>query len=223
MTIYNDREKCYACYRPMTSCICDVVTPLETQSCFVVLMHQKEFQKTKNTTGRMTHLSLPHSHLFVGIDFSKHKTLNLLLNDSNYTPFILFPDKQAYNISTSTLPLKKDTRPLFILIDSTWGCANKIMKLSRNLHNLPRVSFDVTQSSNYQIKKQPKSYYLSTIETTQNILKLLNNHKIEKLQTEALESLLKPFNKMIDYQIAIAKSQKKLRYKISAKSDIKAI
>lgn len=207
----------------MSSCICDALKPVETQSCFVILMHQKEFQKTKNTTGRMTHLSLPHSHLFIGIDFSEHRALNLLLNDPQYTPFILFPDKKASNLSSSALALNKDTKALFILIDSTWGCANKIMALSSNLHNLPRVSFSVTQESNYQIKKQPQSYCLSTIETTQSILKLLNDQKIETLQNQEIEALLNPFKKMIAYQLAIAKSQKKLRYKISAKSDNKAI
>lgn len=186
-------------------------------------MHQKEFKKTKNTTGRMTHLSLPHSHLFIGIDFSEYHTLNKLLQDPQYTPFILYPSQEAINLSKESLTLKEGTKPLFILIDSTWACSKKIMKLSSNLHHLPRVSFTATQSSNYQIKKQPKDYYLSTIETTQTILHLLNEQKIEELSHANIDKILQPFNKMVRDQINIAKSKRKLRYKISGKTDNKPL
>lgn len=223
MTLFGDREKCYDCYRPQSSCICDAVKKLETQSCFVILMHQKEFQKTKNTTGRMTHLSLPHSHLFIGIDFSEHAALNALLNASEYTPYILYPDTQAHNLSTETLTLKEGTRPLFILIDSTWACSKKIMKLSSNLHHLPRVSFTATQASNYQIKKQPEDYCLSTIETTQTILSLLKLHEIEKIEDSSISAFLEPFNKMVNYQIDVANRERQLRFKISGRTDDKAI
>ncbi len=183
-------------------------------------MHQKEFQKTKNTTGRMTHLSLPHSHLFVGIDFSHHRQLNELLANPLYTPFILYPDDNAINVSDEALPLKTDINPLFILIDSTWGCSKKLMKLSKNLKDIPRISFNPTLPSNYRIKKQPEAFCLSTIETVQHILGLLNQQGVESLSKSALHDFLNPFQTMVDYQILKAQTESSLRFKASDKSAI---
>lgn len=171
----------------------------------------------------MTHLSLSHSYLFIGIDFSEHNALNRLLQDPQYTPFILYPDQEASNLSNETLVLRKGSKPLFILIDSTWACSKKIMKLSSNLHHLPRVSFTATRSSKYQIKKQPADYCLSTIETTHTILHLLNKHNLEKLSDVSIDKLLNPFIKMVKDQISIATSKRELRYKISGKSDNKPL
>ena len=55
----NDiREKCYECYRPKKSCMCEYIQRIETNTRFVIIMHPKEFKKTKNNTGRFTHIFL---------------------------------------------------------------------------------------------------------------------------------------------------------------------
>jgi DTW domain-containing protein YfiP len=181
-------------------------------------MHQKEFAKTKSNTGRMTHLSLPHSHLFVGIDFTHHTVLNRLLNNPKYTPFILYPGDDAHDLSIEPLQLKEKSVPLFILIDSTWACSKKMMKVSKNLHAIPKVSFSVNKKSQYTIKEQPAEHCLSTIETTQTILELLQHHRIEKIHSKTLDNFLNPFRRMINHQILKAKTQTKLRFKPSGKS-----
>ncbi len=218
MTIYKDRPTCYRCFRPLCSCICQEVSAVETQSCFVILMHQKEFAKTKNNTGRMTHLSLPNSHLFVGIDFSRHDALNALLKDPKYTPYLLFPDETAINLSQERLTLQEGTVPLFILIDSTWACAKSLMLKSKNLYDIPRVSFNATKLSNYQIKKQPENFCLSTIETTQTILELLTQQGLERLKDHSIKAFTKPFEAMVNYQILKAQNENELRFKPSGKS-----
>ena len=179
-------------------------------------MHEKEFRKTKNGTGRMTHLSLPNSYLFVGIDFTDHKRLNALLDDPNYEPFILYPSDQALNLSTHKLSMPEGKNPLFILIDSTWACSKKMIKLSSNLSSLPKVSFTTTQTSNFAIKEQPKAYCLSTIETTHKILELLSQQNIENFPQENLAKLLQPFTSMINYQLQAA-NDANVRYKAPTK------
>ncbi len=175
-------------------------------------MHQKEFRKTKNGTGRMTHLSLPNSHLFIGIDFTHHNRLNELLENPEYEPFILYPSEEALNLSTQTLTLEPGKKPLFILIDSTWACSKKMLRLSHNLAKLPKVSFTTTQTSNFTIKEQPNEHCLSTIETTHKILELLSLQNLEALHHAQLESLLSPFHCMIEYQVQAA-DQANVRYK----------
>ena len=101
-TYYGDREKCYKCYRPKSSCMCGYIKPFNTNTKFIILMHPKEFKKVKNNTGHFTHQSLSNSELFVGVDFSNHKQINKII--STHESYILFPSPHAINLS-STNPL----------------------------------------------------------------------------------------------------------------------
>ncbi len=196
-TYYGDREKCYQCYRPKSSCMCEHITRVQTQTKFVILMHPKEFKKVKNNTGYFTHLSLPNSHVFVGIDFSEHKAINEII--ASHESYILFPSENAINLS-ETYP-KTSEKPLAIfLIDSTWSCTKKIFTLSSNLNRLAHMSFTTQKTSQYQIKEQPNAAYLSTIESTLVVLELLQKHGIEKIEKKELEGFLDPFFEMIRYQ-----------------------
>jgi len=216
LTLYKDRQHCYDCYRPQSSCICCAIKQLPTNATFVILMHKKEYRKTKNGTGHMTHLSLPNSHLFIGIDFSEHEALNALLKDQSVQPYLLYPTTDALNLSQDVLKVKEGKRLLFILIDSTWPCSKKIIRLSKNLQKIPTVSFDTTQRSNFAIKTQPQDYCLSTIETTHTILQLLHDQGSECISDHAIKTFLKPFEAMVHYQLESAKSSN-IRYKPPSK------
>ena len=151
----NFREYCYDCNRAKESCLCGFIKPFYTNTKFIFLMHPKEYRKTKNNTGKITHQSLIHSKIFVGIDFSQNSELNSIINDSNNACFILYPGNYSINLNTSTLDNKK--QKVIFIIDSTWACSKKILKSSTNLVTLPRVSFDFENSSTYEFKKQPSS------------------------------------------------------------------
>jgi DTW domain-containing protein YfiP len=196
-TYYGDREKCYKCYRPKSSCMCEFINAVKTETKFVILMHPKEFKKVKNNTGFFTHLSLSNSEVFIGIDFSEHKRINKII--ATHESYILFPSINAANLS-QTNP-KNSEKPLAIfLIDSTWACTKKIFTLSSNLNTLKHMSFTTTKTSKYDIKVQPNEAYLSTIESTLVVLELLNKHEIEDVKEEELKGFLTPFFKMIEYQ-----------------------
>jgi len=196
-TSQGDRQKCYKCYRPKSSCMCSHIKSFETNTKFVILMHPKEFKKTKNGTGRFTHLSLKNSELFVGIDFTNHKRINEII--STCRAYILYPSKDAINLSTQKLSESKEI--VIFLIDSTWSCASKIFTESKNLQNLQHMSFDSTKLSQFKIKEQPKDYCLSTMESTLTVLELLNEQGIENIQQRNLDDFLNPFHEMIKYQL----------------------
>jgi len=202
-TIEGDREQCYRCYRPKSSCMCAYVRAIETQTKFIVLMHPKEFKKTKNGTGRLTHLSLPNSELFMGIDFSDNARINEII--ATHESFILYPSKHAINLSrqnplaTKSLHVKK---PMAIfLIDSTWACSLKMMRESQNLHGLSHISFDATKRSEFKIKEQPSPYCLSTIESALRVLELLTQWQIETIAPAQREAFLTSFHAMVEYQL----------------------
>jgi len=196
-TYYGDREKCYECYRPKSSCMCEHFESIQTQSKFVILMHPKEFKKVKNNTGYFTHRSLPNSELFVGIDFSHHQRINAIIE--SHECYILFPSQNAINL-TYERPKTPSKKIAIFLIDSTWACAKKIFTSSTNLQALSHMSFEMTRASAYEIKEQPEAHFLSTIESTLCVLELLKKWEIEKISDEKLKNFLNPFHAMIRYQ-----------------------
>ena len=219
MLEFENREICYKCYRPKSSCICEfIVNPIKTQTKFVILMHPKEFRKTKNGTGHMTNNSLDNCELHVGIDFTNHKRVNELLNDKNYEPYVLYPDSNSIKLNTQKLPCEK--KSLVFIIDSTWPCSKKMLRLSKNLQNLKKISFEHDKSSQFKIKTQPNQYCLSTIESTLCVLEQLNFHKIENIASKSLENFLIPFEKMVDYQVKYAFDENNIRYKPAFKKSI---
>lgn len=199
-SVLETRATCYVCYRPMNLCMCTSVNPIPTNTKFVILMHPKEFKKTKNGTGRLTHLSLPNSQLYIDVDFTDHKAINALIDDPQNLCYVLYPGKESVHLNTQKIELGNRQLVIFI-IDSTWPCSVKILRLSHNLQRLPKLSFTHSKISQFQIKEQPKEFCLSTMESTLTILELLTYHGIETIDETALGSFLDPFLAMVDYQI----------------------
>jgi DTW domain-containing protein YfiP len=182
-------------------------------------MHPKEFRKTKNGTGHMTNNSLENCELHVGIDFSNHKRVNELLNDENYEAYVLYPDTNSIKLNSEKLPSEK--KALIFIIDSTWPCSKKMLRLSKNLQNLKKVSFEHDKSSQFKIKTQPNQYCLSTIESTLCVLEQLNNQEVENISKNSLELFLKPFEEMVEYQVKCAIDENNIRFKVPYKKFVK--
>jgi len=196
----ENRKVCYDCYRPHSSCMCAYIKPIKTNTRFVILMHPKEFRKTKNGTGHFTNLSLSNCELYVGIDFTKHEAINAILDDPTNLCYVLYPSQNSINLNEETIIIEGKHTVLF-LIDATWPCSKSMLEQSPNLNNLPKVSFTHTKSSAFTFKKQPQEYCLSTMESTLCVLELLNEHQEENLAKESLERFLLPFEKMVEYQV----------------------
>jgi len=210
-TIITQRGFCYTCYRPSSSCMCRFIEKIETKTKFVILMHPKEFRKTKNGTGQFTKNILCNSELFKGIDFSNHNKVNQILDNKNNDCYLLYPGENSLNLSQETISSKGNL--VIFIIDSTWPCSKKIIKNSKNLQKLKMISFDPNKTSAFKIKKQPNEYCLSTIESTQYLIELLNKQKIENLKIQDLKKMTKPFEKMVEYQLMCAEKRKDPRYK----------
>ena len=164
-------------------------------------MHPKEYKKEKNGTGHMTKLQLQNSEVIVGVDFSNNKRVNEILSKAKGSSFLLYPGKDNFNLSTSKPSETSSlmgTHPNLFILDGTWPCARKMLKLSKNLQKLRRVSFDDKIKSKFIIKQQPASLCLGTIESTYTVLNLLNEAGVEQCETKGF---LTPFEKMIEYQV----------------------
>ncbi len=198
---HQNRTVCYNCYRPTTSCMCQYITPIETKTRFVILMHPKEFKKTKNGTGHFTNLSLDNCEIHVGVDFSQNDAVNAIIDNSENACYVLYPSEKSINLNESAIG-SKDKNTVLFLIDSTWPCSRSILAHSPNIQGLKKVSFTHTKVSNFTFKQQPQDYCLSTIESTLCVLELLNQHQLETLEQKSLDTFLLPFEKMVSYQVS---------------------
>jgi len=166
-------------------------------------MHPKEFRKTKNGTGHFTNLSLKNCEIFVGIDFSEHREINEIIEHPDNNCFVLYPSEKSINLNEENIGSESKNTVLF-LIDSTWPCSRTMLNASPNIDALRKVSFTHTKSSAFTFKEQPQEYCLSTMESTLCVLELLNQHQIEEIPTQKLKYFLKPFHKMVEYQLTCA-------------------
>jgi DTW domain-containing protein YfiP len=199
--VNNPRISCYKCMRPATTCICEHCSPVRTKTRFIILMHPKEYKKEKNGTGHMTKLQLENSKIIVGVDFTNNKCVNEILTKENCSSFLLYPGKENFNLSvrkSSETSSFMGNNPHIFILDGTWPCASKMLRLSKNLQKLKRVSFDNKIKSKFIFKQQPESLCLSTIESVYTVLNLLKEGKFEQCDTKGF---LVPFEKMIEHQV----------------------
>ncbi len=186
---------------PSSSCICKHINHIQTKTRFIILMHPKEYKKEKNGTGRMTNLQLENSEIIVGVDFTNNKRVNEILNNEKNSSFLLYPGEDTFNLSvrkSSEIISFMGNNPHIFILDGTWPCARKMLKLSKNLQKLKRVSFDNKIKSKFTIKQQPAPLCLSTIESVYTVLNSLNKGELEQCDTK---NFLVPFEKMIAHQI----------------------
>ena len=225
------REMCYRCFWPKAHCWCPSVTPMPTRTRFVFLMHPKEFKEEKANTGRLTHLCLPNSKIHMGAEFETHTEVRELLRDPRYHPVLLYPGPGAVNLSqpqtapeTAPPALTRETLGdralLVLLLDATWACARKMLRLSPCLQRLPRIMFTPSSPSRYVIKQQPQEGCLSTLECVHELLLVLERVGLDTY--EQPQQLLALFQRMQDFQIRCASDPSLPGYRKKAYGDPRA-
>jgi DTW domain-containing protein YfiP len=204
---------CLNCRRRLLTCVCQYLRPFETHSRFVILMHPMEFKKEKVGTGRFSNLILKNSEIIVDVCFDENRRFLEVLEDKNYQTVILYPGEQTIDLSKAESAEKLGTKPLqFLVIDGTWPCAKKMMKLTTKLHHLTRVSFDTLRISEFQVKHQPLPGCLSTVESIHQVILDLN--KLAKEETKGLEeNLMEVFRKTVQQQIELAQDPSRQGYR----------
>ena len=175
-----------------------------TRTKFLYLMHPKEFKRERAGTGRLTHLCMAGSELYMGIGFDDHEPVQSLINDPRYFPVLLYPGKTARNLSKGEVVASdlRDRRLLVILLDGTWRAARKMLRVSPSLQRLQRVMFNAGVPSRFVIKQQPQVGCLSTLEATHELMIALERSGLDEYRDP--DQLLALFERMQDFQIRCA-------------------
>lgn len=192
---------CFKCLNPLSRCFCSDLKEVDSGIKFIFLMHPKEAKRQRTGTGRLAHIRLPESEILVGVNFTHDEHLNELLSSPEYFPVLLYPGDDARTASTPGFKEEIGNRKLLIIIiDSTWFCSKKMIKLSTNVNTLPKLSFSGSYKSIFTFKREPAEYCVSTIESCYYIIKELQETGIANQNADA-EPLMDVFKKMIAYQL----------------------
>ena len=196
------RGICYRCMRPLSSCYCKYIRRFDSGVKFVLLMHPKEAKRQRTGTGRLASLTLDGSEILVGVDFSANERLNTLLSDPAYFPVLLYPGDDAWTAGKAGFKECVAGRKLLvIIIDSTWACSKKMIKLSGNVLALPKLSFSGSYKSIYTFKKEPKDYCVSSIESCYYLIKELQAASMVSADINP-EPLMDVFKELVKFQLS---------------------
>lgn len=209
------RDICFTCRRTSNACLCESISTIKTKTKFVLLMHPMEAKKEKVGTGRLTHASLPNSEIIVSVSFTDDPRVNELIRDKSKICYVMYPGKTAHNISEKKFTIEgenSDKELIVFVIDATWPCAKKMMKLSENLLALPRLCFTPTQRSKFHIKHQPMEFCLSTIESVHYFLGALKEQGLEDRDLSH-GGLLKTLEALVNYQLACEEDPDRQSYR----------
>lgn len=199
------RRRCLTCWQPDFACYCAEIRTFDCGVTFVILIHPMEARR-RIATGRMSHLCLENSHLITGQDYSKNRTINALIEDSGNHCVALYPGLRSLNLSQVNKSdcedlFPKDKKLVVFVIDGTWGTAKKMLRLSTNVKNLPRICFTPNRLSNFRVRKQPKPECYSTVEAIHHTIELLGPSRGFSLETGEHNKLLHVFNYMVESQL----------------------
>lgn len=199
---------CFKCHRLAKNCLCHLIKPFSTKIKFVILMHPMEAKKEKMGTGRISLALLKNSQMIMGVDFTENNEVNQLISDPQNFCLTMYPGQNSLNVSDHDIsPLKSvlesSKKVIVFLIDGTWPCAKKMMRLSKNIQSLPRVSFTAHHQSIFEIKEQPADYCLSTLESIHFFIQECNRRGLEKTNNDE-EQMLVVFKEMINFQMQCA-------------------
>jgi DTW domain-containing protein YfiP len=189
------RELCHNCNYILARCLCSEIKMFISPIPILIFRVKNEKFHALNTVN-ILEISLKNM-LIIDLD-EKEDPKNLekliLKNVESYKfPLLIYPNK---NSNTSIVEkASKSNFDCVIFLDGSWKKTKRIFLQSTYLKNLPVKIIDSETKSEYMIRKSSFEYSLSTIEAVVYVLNEVENNK-------NFNELLKPFRKMISFQIA---------------------
>ena len=204
-------ESCNKCGLPIINCICDIVPEIKTESKIWILSTEREFRRPSNTARILKLINPQSTELILWERKEAPKKLIEYINSGKYEIRLLFPtedddksnlkrdnesngrevekDRLEENIETENCEKIK----AFIILDGTWKEAAKMFRKSEYLKELPRVSLNPVNKSEYSLRRGAGEGELCTIEAAIEMLKLNGEYHCASVIKETFELFIKSF------------------------------
>jgi DTW domain-containing protein YfiP len=206
------RERCAGCRLLPSHCMCALRPAVPTRSGVCLLMADIEPLKPTNT-GWLIADVVADTFAFGWARTETDPALLALLCDPQWQPYLVFPgeyvaaervvhkvQEQAYvlgqeleheisqarqtSAAVGCLCPGSAKRPLFILLDATWGEARKMFRKSPYLDALPVLSLQPDQLSQYKLRRSRRDDHFCTSEVASLCLSLAGEeHAAQTLET----------------------------------------
>ncbi|MFN8390784.1 MAG: tRNA-uridine aminocarboxypropyltransferase [Bdellovibrionota bacterium] len=188
------RPTCYTCVRPLSHCVCGFIEPFTAHCNLLLLQHPHERRKYCSTT-KLVMNAIRNARMLRGVEFDENE-IRSAIADSSRT-YLLYPSSNARPCETAHL----DSDCTVIVIDGTWDEAQKIVYRNGFAHRFECLSFQQSFRSTYRIRKQPKDYCLSTLESIAYLLKLNAEANGLYAQSKIYDRLFDGFDRMVAQQL----------------------
>ncbi|MGL6261778.1 tRNA-uridine aminocarboxypropyltransferase [Vibrio sp. WXL210] len=174
-------SRCSYCLVAEHNCLCAYQPDIDAQTAAVIIVSDNETFKPSNT-GRLIADTLKQTHVYQWNRTEPQPELLALLQDSNYLPFVVFPDEYVDDQSRLTTSCRlhqtessKTLLPIFL--DGSWREARKMFRRSDYLAHLPVLSIEPEQISEYLMRSSENEQHLSTAEVAAMVLNQLGDDK----------------------------------------------
>jgi DTW domain-containing protein YfiP len=139
-------------------CICALISPIETRTRLVLIIHRREDRKPTNT-GRLAAACLSNSQVLVrGHAASPTPPFRW---EPSTQPLFLFPDPDAIPIAQ----FARSERPVTLIVpDGNWRQAAKVRARVPGLGDVPCVSLEPDAPTTYRLRHETRDQGLATIE-----------------------------------------------------------
>ncbi|WP_018417188.1 tRNA-uridine aminocarboxypropyltransferase [Teredinibacter turnerae] len=182
--------RCSVCQLAQYACICPYRPELSSRNEFVLLLHRNEVFKPTNT-GRLIADALPaNTRVSCWHRTEPEAELLALLADPQRRCCVVFPD-DGDGPSQAHAPLADPLqRTTFLLLDGTWKQGRRMLRLSRWLDQVPRLTLPDALVRGYTVRKSLHEHQLATAEAGALCLALAG----ETAQSETLHDYFSLFN-----------------------------
>ena len=150
------RPTCPQCIRPLRTCLCRWITPVDNEIDVLILQHPLERGQAKGSVPLLQR-SLARSQLCTGEQFDP-----ALLEGGGSV--LLYPE--AVDHQARTFPVSTERPRRLVVLDGTWRKSRKLLHQNPALQRLPRLALAEPPPSCYTIRKAHQPDQLSTLEAT---------------------------------------------------------
>jgi DTW domain-containing protein YfiP len=159
------RPTCPQCARPLRTCLCAWITPVDNLVDVLILQHPLEVGQAKGSAVLLQR-SLANCQLSTGEQFDA-ANLETLLHAGHRTSVLLYPEERDTVQAVDNRPVFSDAGRLrLVVLDGTWRKSRKLLHRNPALQRLPRLALSEPPPSQYTIRKAHRPDQLSTLEAT---------------------------------------------------------
>lgn len=158
-------------------CVCHLWPSIDSSLSIVLISHPNELARSTNT-GKLLQHSLANCRTFIWDRKQPDSELLACLHESPKIPLVLFPSDDSIELDRVISKHSQTDiydKYQFVILDSTWQEAAKMMRKSPWLNKLAKVHLSSTQLSRYSLRRNQQPGHLCTCEVGIELLSLFQD------------------------------------------------